>query len=59
MEQYNIDYISSVYAISKILYYLNNRQEIEIQFDVSPLIDLALATNNKEWFMELTKGSTY
>lgn len=53
MEKYNSDYIASAYVISKILYYLNQRDEEEIQFDLSPLIDLALDTNDEEWFMQL------
>ena len=53
------------YSISELIYYYSHpenaaliekveRQEIKIQFDLSPLIDLALATKDSEWFKELT-----
>jgi uncharacterized protein YpiB (UPF0302 family) len=53
-------------TIGEMLYWAthNEREEeiiIEkqpewIEFDMSPIIDLALDTNDKEWFMKLTSN---
>jgi hypothetical protein len=53
------------YSISELIYYYSHPDEAEviervenkqldIEYDLSPLIDMALATGDKEWFMELT-----
>jgi hypothetical protein len=49
------------YSISELIYYYSHPDEaeliekqIEINFDLSPLIELALATNDKDWFISLT-----
>jgi hypothetical protein len=51
------------YSISELIYYYSHPDEaevitkqIDIQYDLSPLIELALATNDKEWFLQLTRG---
>jgi hypothetical protein len=56
------------YSITELIYYYSHpdeaeviekieREEIKIQYDLSPLIELALATNDKEWFLQLTNWS--
>lgn len=50
------------YSISELIYYYSHPEnaaliEIKIQFDLSPLIDLALDTWDKEWFLKLTSRS--
>ena len=53
------------YSISELIYYYSHpenapliekikNKQIDIQFDLSPLIDLALDTWDKEWFLRLT-----
>lgn len=49
------------YSISELIYYYSHSEhaamiEKEIQFDLSPLIDLALATKDEEWFLQLTRS---
>jgi len=52
------------YSISELIYYYSHpdkaaliekveNKQIEIQFDLSPLIDLALDTKDSEWFYQL------
>jgi hypothetical protein len=53
------------YSISELIYYYSHQDEAElivkienkqmdVQYDLSTLIDLALATNDKDWFILLT-----
>ena len=56
------------YSISELIYYYSHQDEaeliekienkqIDVRYDLSPIIDLALDTNDEEWFNNLINRS--